>query len=41
MHCTYCGIPKDTSQAEVTFNSEKINPVALAIIELCLFEAIG
>jgi len=30
MTCT----PKGTSQAEVTSNSEKIKPVALAVIEL-------
>jgi len=26
---------KGTSQAEVTLNSKKIKPVALAIVELC------
>ena len=31
---------KDTCQAEVTLNSEKIKPVALAVIELCLSEGI-
>ena len=36
----YCGMPKGTSQAEVTSNSEKIKPVALAAIELCLSEGI-
>jgi len=40
MYCTYCGIPKGTSQAEATSNSEKIKPVALAIIELCWSEGI-
>jgi len=34
MHCMYSGMAKGTSQAEVMSNSEKINPVALAIIEL-------
>jgi len=34
MHCTYCGVPKGTSQAEATSNSEKIKPIALAVIEL-------
>jgi len=29
-------MPKGTSQAEATLNSEKIKPVALAIIKLCL-----
>ena len=38
MHCTYCGTPKGTSQAETTSNSEKIKPVALAITELHLSE---
>jgi len=32
---------KGTSQAEVALNSEKIKPVALAIIELCLTEGIS
>jgi len=40
MHCTYCGVPKGTSRAEATSNSEKINPVALAVIELRLSEGI-
>jgi len=30
----YSGIAKGTSQAGVTLNSKKINPVALAIVEL-------
>ena len=29
----YCGMPKGTCQAEVTSNSEKIKPIALAVIE--------
>jgi len=33
-NATYCGVPKGTSQDEVTSNSEKIKPVALAVIEL-------
>ena len=41
MHCTYCGMPKGTCQAEATSSSEKIKPVALAIIELCLSEGIS
>ena len=41
MHCTYCGMPKGTSQAEATPNSEKIKPVALAIIEPRLSEGIS
>ena len=41
MHCTYCGMPKGTCQAETTSNSEKIKPVALAVIELCLSEGIS
>jgi len=36
----YCGMPKGTSWAEATPNSEKIKPVALAIIELCWSEGI-
>ena len=35
------GMPKVTSRAESTVNSEKIKLVALAIIELCLSEDIG
>ena len=38
MQCTYCGMPKGTSRAETTLNSEKIKPVALAVIELCFSE---
>jgi len=30
---TYCGMPKGIFQAEVTSNSEKIELVALAIVE--------
>jgi len=30
----YSSMAKDTSQAEATSNSEKIKPVALAIVEL-------
>ena len=41
MHCTYCGKQKGTSRAEATLNSEKIKPVALAIIELHLSEGIS
>ena len=40
MHCTYCGMPKGTSQAEAIVEQWKtIKPVALAIIELCLSKA--
>jgi len=35
MHCMYSGMAKGTSQAEAMSNSEKIKPVALAIVELC------
>ena len=31
-------MPKDTSRAEATLNSEKLKPVALAIIKLRLSE---
>ena len=41
MHCTYCGMPKDISRAKAMSNSEKIKPVALAIIELWLSEGIS
>ena len=37
----YCGMPKGTCQAEATSNSEKIKPVALAVIELHLSEGIN
>jgi len=30
----YSGMAKGTSQAEATLNSEKIKPIALAIVEL-------
>ena len=40
-HCTYSGMPKGTSWAEATLNSEKIKPVALAIIELRWSEGIS
>jgi len=38
-HCMYSGMAKGTSRAEVTSNSEKIRPVALAIVELHLRES--
>ena len=34
-------MPKGTSQAKGTLNSEKIKPVALAVIKLCLTEGIN
>jgi len=34
MHCMYCSIQKGTSQDEMMPNSEKIKPMALAIVEL-------
>jgi len=34
MHCMYNNMSKGTSRAEATLNSEKIKPVALAIVEL-------
>jgi len=41
MHCMYSGVAKGTSRAELaTLNSEKIKPVALAIVELREFEGI-
>ena len=36
-----CGMPKGTCQTELTSNSEKIKPVALAVIKLCLTEGIS
>ena len=33
-------VPKDTSRDEAMSNSEKIKPIALAVIELCLSERI-
>jgi len=36
----YSNMAKGTSQAEATLNSEKIKPVALAIVELCESEGI-
>ena len=41
MHCMCGGMPKGTCWAKATSNSEKIKPVALAIIALCLFEGIS
>jgi len=40
MHCMYSSMAKDTSLAEATLNSEKIKPVALAIVELRESESI-
>jgi len=37
----YFGMPKGTSQAEATSNSEKIKSVALVIIKLCLSKGIS
>jgi len=37
----YSGMGKGTSQAEVTWNSEKMKSVALAIVELCESEGIS
>ena len=34
-------MPKGTSRAEVTSNSEKIKPIALVVIELCLTKGIS
>ena len=34
-------MPKGTSRAGATSNSEKIKPVALAVIELCLTEGVS
>jgi len=35
IHCMYCSMPKGTSQAEATSNSEKIKSIALAAFKLC------
>jgi len=40
MYCMYSGLAKGTSQAEATSNSEKIKPIALAIVQLCESESI-
>jgi len=40
MHCIYSGMAKGTSRAEATLNSEKIKPIALAIVELCELEGV-
>jgi len=40
-HCTYSGMEKGTSWAEVTFNSKIIKPEALPIAELCKSEGIS
>ena len=40
MHCTYCGMPKGTSRPEAMSNSEKINLVTLAVLELRCSEGI-
>jgi len=36
----YSGVAKGTSQAEAVLNSEKIEPVTSAIVELCESESI-
>ena len=41
LHCTHCSMPKGTCWAEVTSNSEKIKPIAIAINKLCLSEGIS
>ena len=41
MYCMYCGVPKGTSRAEATLNSEIIKPVELAIIMLHWSEGIS
>ena len=42
MHCTYCGIcQKAPLGTKATSNSEKIKPVALAVVELRLSEGIS
>ena len=38
---TQQGMPKGTSRAEAMLNSEKVKPVALAVIELCFTEGIS
>jgi len=41
MHCKYNSIAKGTSQAEATLKSEKIKPIALAIVKLYESEGIS
>ena len=40
MHCIYCSIPKGTAWAETMPSSEKIKPIAIAVIMLRLSEGI-
>jgi len=40
MYWLYCGMPKGTSRAEATLNSEEIKPVAIVIIKLRWSEGI-
>jgi len=40
MHCMYSSMTKGTSRAETTLNSEKIKPIALAIVGVCESEGI-
>ena len=40
-NCMYCSMPQGMCPAEAMSNSEKIKPVALAIVELCLSEGIS
>ena len=37
-HCKNCSMPKSFCRAEAMSNSEKIKPIALAVIELYFFE---
>jgi len=41
MHCSYCRWRKGTSWAKAMLNGEKIEPVALAIVELHWSEGIS
>ena len=36
MECSYCNLLKGMTWAEATLNCEKIKPIALATVELCL-----
>jgi len=39
MHCAYCDMQKNTSQAELTLTvKKKIKPIALAIMELWSYD---
>jgi len=40
-YCTSCSVPKGTSPDEAMSNGEEIKPVAVVIVEFCLYEGIS